>query len=193
MMPVAYATIRPLIQDGDLLLASGTSPMSRMIQAATESIYSHVGFLLRLDALDRIAVLESVESVGIRACMLSAYVRDYNGSGQPYPGALYIARHRQIRCQDDGRLQQLSRTALDLLGYPYGTRDIMDITARIVAAKLGMSTRPIRRDRTFICSEFVALVYASIGVDVPYNPANFIAPADFARCPEIDVLWEMTP
>ena len=144
-----------------------------------------------MDALDRVAVLESVESVGIRACMLSTYLQNYNGSGQPYPGMLYIARHAQVQLQQDDPLWRFSRTALDLLGFPYGTQDILDITARIVGAKLGMAPRPPRTDTTYICSEFAALVYASIGVQIPYDPRGFIAPADFAACPDVQVLWRI--
>ena len=165
--------------------------MSKMIQAATGSPYSHVAFILRLDNIDRVAILESVESIGIRVCMLGSYVNDYNGSGAPYPGRLYIARHNQMNLQEDMNLLTFSRTAVDLLGYPYGTRDILNITARIVAEKLGMATRPARIDRTFICSEFVMTVYQSIGIHVPYNTINFISPGDFAACPEVSILWEI--
>jgi hypothetical protein len=186
-----YAAVRPLIQSGDLLLCSGSSPMSKMIQYSTGSHYSHVAFLLRLDTLDRLVVLESVESIGIRACTLGSYVADYNGSGQPYPGSLWIARHAQVNLQEARTFQVFSCTALDLLGYPYGTQDILDITARIVGAKLGMPPRAVRTDKAYICSEFAYLVYQSIGVSVPYNHENFIAPADFATCAEVTLLWEI--
>ena len=189
---VTYDTVRSLIRSGDLLLAQGTGPMSKIIQYATGSEYSHVAFLLRLDALDRLMVLESVESIGIRATCLSGYVADYNGTGRPYPGRLVIARHCRVDLQAPEVLQQFSRTAVDLLGYPYDTQEIVEITARIVAAKLGMPPRPVRENKTFICSEFAALCLRSIGVHVPYNRANFIAPGDFAACPDIEILWEIT-
>src|SRR6476620_5081664 len=91
---VPYAQIRPLIRSGDLLLCQGSSPMSQMIRAATGSPFSHVGILWRVAALDRILVLESVESIGVRAIRVSHYVDDYNHTGQPYPGSIYFARHR---------------------------------------------------------------------------------------------------
>ncbi|HEY5867081.1 MAG TPA: hypothetical protein VI542_16285 [Candidatus Tectomicrobia bacterium] len=186
-----YAEIQPLIRSGDLLLAQGNGPMSKMIQYATESPYSHVGFLLRLEALDRIMVLESVESIGIRAATLSGYVADYNGSGHPYPGRLMIARHQAVDLRQPEVFQTFSRTAIDLLGYPYDTQEIVEITARIVGAKLGMPPRPVRDNRTFICSEYCMACFKSIGISIPYNRANFIAPGDFASCPEVDLLWEI--
>lgn len=190
---VPYAAIRGVIRSGDLLLCSGSSPMSRMIQAATDSPWSHVGFVMRLDTLDRVMVLESVESIGVRACTLGSYVADYNGTGNPYPGRLVLARHTHVDLQDEASSHAFSRIALDLLGYPYGTRDILDITVRIVGGKLGMAVRPVRRDRTFICSEFVALVYESIGVRIPYDDLGFIAPKHFARCPEVTLFAEIVP
>jgi hypothetical protein len=89
------------------------------------------------------------------------------------------------------RLQTFSQTALDLLDYPYGTRDIMDITLRIVGAKLGLGTRPVRTDRTYICSEFAALAYDSIGLHIPFNRLQYIAPRDFADCPDVHILFEI--
>lgn len=165
--------------------------MSRMIQAATGSPYSHVGFLLHLAHLERWMVLESVESVGIRACSLSTYVRDYNGTGAPYPGKLYLARHQGIDLSHGADFTAFSRVAINLLGYPYDTREILGITARIVAHKLGMTARPPRTSRTYICSEFAALCFESVGVHISYDELGFIAPKHFAECPDVVFLWEI--
>src|ERR1700704_554485 len=91
-----YAALRACLRSGDILLCAGTSPMARMIQGATDSVWSHVGFVMRLDMLDRLIVLESVESLGVRACVLRAYAQDYNGTGRPYPGRVFVARHADI-------------------------------------------------------------------------------------------------
>ena len=56
-----YHEIRHEIRSGDILLCSGQSLFSTMIQKATNSVWSHVAFILRLDMIDRIMVLESVE------------------------------------------------------------------------------------------------------------------------------------
>ena len=186
-----YAEVRQVIRSGDLLLCSGSSAMSRMIQAATGSRFSHVAFIMRLDQLDRLLVLESVETRGIRAGTLRAYVEDYNGTGEPYPGTLTIARHLQMNLDESDHWRHVSTTAIDLLNYPYGTLDIMDITARIVGAKLGMAPRPPRTDRTYICSEYCQLILESIGISIPYDTRGFIAPSDFAICPDVTFLCEI--
>lgn len=188
---VEYEDIRAAIRSGDILLCSGSSPMSRMIQAATDSPFSHVGFLLRLESIDRIVILESVESIGIRTCSLSRYVYDYNGTGRPYGGKLYLARHTALDFTDISRLQGFSQKAVDLLGCPYDNRQIVSIAARIVAAKLGLPPKPAVHDNAFICSEFVSVCLGSVGISVPYNTANYIAPADYARCPEITFICEI--
>ena len=53
---MTYSEIRPSLRSGDLLLCSGTSWFSRLIQAATGSEWSHVGLILRVDSLDRVDV-----------------------------------------------------------------------------------------------------------------------------------------
>ena len=52
-----YRWARRRIQNGDVLLCSGSGIFSTMIQEATGSVWSHVGFILRLDEIDRIMVL----------------------------------------------------------------------------------------------------------------------------------------
>ena len=58
-----YRELRHEIRSGDILLCSGHSVFSTLIKKATGSIWSHIGFILRVDAIDRIMVLESVESI----------------------------------------------------------------------------------------------------------------------------------
>ena len=68
---------------------------SRMIQKSTGSAWSHVGFVMRLDAIDRVMVLESVEPLGVRTVPLRKYLQDYDSRGnKPYPGGVVIARHK---------------------------------------------------------------------------------------------------
>lgn len=179
-----YKELRHDIRSGDILLCSGNSVFSTLIQKATGSVWSHVGFILRIDAIDRIMVLESVESIGVRTIPLSSYVCDYNASGKGYPGRLMLARHHDVKQE---KITNLSRSAVDLLGYPYGTEEIVRIAARISLHSLGFpgDHQDAAERREFICSEYTHACFKSIGVAIEYNPMGFIAPADFARCPRI--------
>lgn len=183
-----YEQLRPQIRSGDILLCSGNSFFSNLIQKATNSIWSHVAFILRLESINRIMVLESVESIGVRTVPLSSYVQNYNGTDQGYPGKVLIARHSQLNA---AQIPHLSRTAIDLLGYPYDKEEILRIAARLSSKAFGM-TMPkddsIGQDHAYICSEYAYVCYQSIGITIDYDPAGFVAPADFAKTPAINAL-----
>ena len=183
--PVRYNDLRPELRSGDLLLCSGTGMFSRMIQAASDSVWSHVAFVMRMDAIDRVMVLESLEPIGVRTVPLRKYVEDYDSCNNPYPGQLALARHDEFEKKvDDRALQRLSKFAVDLFGYPYDRAEVARIAARIVASKLKsprLPTRAVKRDREYICSEYVWECYRSLGISIDYDRRGFIAPADFAK------------
>ncbi len=190
--PKSYFEIRNEICSGDILLCSGTGAFSTLIQRATHSVWSHVGFVIRLDAIERIMVLESVESVGVRTVPLSSYVFDYNASGKGYPGKMMIARHSQLKTDN---IAHLSKFATSLLGYPYDREEIIRIAMRIGLGDVGLNLHdndPID-PRAFICSEYAYLCLQSVGVTVPYDKEGFIAPADFARCADIKPVGIIDP
>lgn len=155
-----YESFRPNIESGDLLLCSGSKAFSRIIQAGTKSVWSHVGFVMRLDAIDRVMVLESVESVGVRTVPLRKYLTDYDNSmGNPYPGGMVIARHKDFAAKADTmKLNKLGQFAVDLFGYPYDTEEIARIAARIAASYIPFTNKDkkaLKRNREYICSEYV--------------------------------------
>lgn len=185
-----YTTARPEIRSGDILLCSGSSLFSTLIQKTTESIWSHVAFVIRLDAINRIMILESVESIGVRTVPLSSYVRNYNATGKGYPGKLLIARHSQFKAANIGNMSQ---TAVDLLGYPYNNKDILRIAARIGMKSFGFEADDpmIQPEHAFICSEYAYDCYRSVGISIEYDSAGFVAPADFAKTPEIHAVFSL--
>jgi hypothetical protein len=185
-----YKDLRHDIRSGDILLCAGSSVFSTLIQKTTGSAWSHVGFILRLDNIDRIMILESVESIGVRAVPLSCYIRDYNGTGKGYPGKLMLARHEEVRQEN---IPKLSRSAVDLLGYPYRTEEIVHIATRLSLHQLGLPDQQIDTNsrKAFICSEYAYTCFQSIGVSVEYNSVGFIAPHDFARSKKVKPLCYM--
>lgn len=189
----AYRYARPHIKNGDVLLCSGTGIFSTMIQEATRSIWSHVGFILRLDEIDRIMVLESVEPIGVRTVPLSKYLRDYDSKGHGYKGGIAIIRHREFDSRVDRHaLKKLTQFAVDLFGYPYDKDEIAKIAARILASSLPFSHEfyeRIREDREFICSEYVYRCYKEIGIEVKWDKKGFIAPSNFAADEDFELLF----
>lgn len=179
-----YQAIRKNILSGDILLCSGNSPFSTLIKKATNSVWSHVAFILRVEAINRVMVLESVESVGVRTIPLSSYIRDYNATGQGYPGRMMLARHRDINTKS---IAQFSRAAVDFLGYPYGTDEIVRIATRISMHALGLhALEPEHtKKREFICSEYAYACFKSVGAVIAQQRAGFVTPADFACSPQV--------
>lgn len=180
----SYDELRNGIRSGDILLCSGNTAFSNLIKQVTNSVWSHVGFILRLDDIDRVLVLESVESIGVRAVSLRSYLNDYNGTEQPYPGTLLIARHQDLKQE---RIKNLSKHAIDLLGHPYNTPEMIRIMARIGLDKVGLNSKSkdTLTQREFICSEYAYECFQSVGVNIEFDSKGFIAPADFARCKKV--------
>ena len=189
---VDYPQFRQNIRSGDLLFCSGSAWISRMIQRVTDSAWSHVGFVMRLDAIDRVMVLESVESQGVRTVPLSKYLNDYDNEGNAYRGGVAVARHSHFAAKATAAtLRQFGQFAVKLFGYPYDRHEVAKIAARIAASRLPFSRTEksgLRRDREFICSEYVWECYRDVGIRIAYDRRGFIAPADFARADEVQLL-----
>ena len=190
---VPYKKMRTQVQNGDVLICSGSGIFSSMIQQATESIWSHVGFILRLEEINRVMLLESVEPIGVRTIRLSKYLTGYDEKRKkPYKGGLAVIRHGQFKkLVKQKKLKQLAQYAVEYFGHPYDKDEIAKIAARILASKIPFTSkqkRKIKRDSEFICSEYVERCYAEIGIKVKWNRLGFIAPSDFAADPNFKLL-----
>ena len=178
-----YSQIQNIINTGDILLASGESFIDKMIQGATNSVWSHVAFLVKVDELNTIMVMESVETVGVRATPLLNYVQNYNGSGKGFNGKLMLARYQNFPLNNIAMLTK----AVSLLGNPYNTQEILKIAVRIGYGSFGFTKNDpqIQSSNALICSEYVDICYQALGINIPYNNEGFIAPCDFANCSNI--------
>lgn len=191
-----YATVvakgnEESVQDGDILLASGTYAFSELIKLGTDSPWSHCALAFRLDSIGRVVVLESVESIGLRAVPLSSYVADYQGDGKPYNGTVVLARSSKV-CKllaDVANIDKVTEFGFDVLGHPYATADIAHIAARIAAGAIGKTDNAALKPRpgVYICSEFVDACVQKIGLQVPPCNFGFVAPADVANFCDIKV------
>ena len=166
---LAYAEVRAKLKSGDLLFASGDYLMSKAIQKMTGSPWSHVGIVFRVDAIDRVLLLESVEDMGVRFVPLSKYLRDYD-NGKPYKGRAVLARCKDVTSRT---VKGLAAFGIDELTRPYDKDEIGKIVARIT---LGIGKK--KRDREYICSELVYECFAHAGKEFAYNPKGFISPQD---------------
>ena len=191
--PRPYAEVAPLIRTGDLILCSGDSGFSRLIRWATGSPWSHVAIAVRLDPIDKVVVMESVEKIGVRAVALKSFLsRDSNGR-KPYPGRLLLARHDEFQAKStpDG-LKKMADFAADRMGAPFRPSEITKIGLRIAAGALNLRVPGrLDPDDEFICSEYVAKCYERIGVLIPWDGRGFIAPVDIAKAEPVQAIAQI--
>lgn len=166
------------VMTGDVLLCSGESTFSRLIQRATGSIWSHVAVTGL--CCDVPLILESVESKGARTQHLANYAAD------PYDGRILLARHSDAETL--GRHEFMAK-GFEMMGSPYDKSEILSIAYRIMKGE-GRGNE-IRRDREYICSEFAWECLAAGGILIPYNERGFIAPSDFAQCSKLRPVVEL--
>ncbi|MCI0651743.1 MAG: hypothetical protein L0Z55_07655 [Planctomycetes bacterium] len=180
--PATYARIRSQLRSGDLLFASGDYLISKLIQHFTGSPWSHVGMILRAEAVDRVLLLESVEDVGVRFAPLSKYLEDYEG-GRPYKGRIVVARFAGV---DKDFVKSAARFGIDELTRPYDKDEIAKIVGRIA---LGIGRK--QKDREYICSELVFECFLRGGKEFAYDKRGFISPENIWIDPGTSLQWRL--
>jgi len=164
-----YDQIRSELRSGDLLFASGNYLISKAIRKVTDSCWSHVGIVFQLDNINRVLLLESVESSGVRFAPLSKYIVDYR-NGKPYDGPIVIARHQQVNFEV---MSRLAKFGIDELTQPYDKDEVGKILARVI---LGQGKW--QQDREYICSELVYQCFVEAGVELHRDERGFVSPAN---------------
>jgi hypothetical protein len=191
--PRPYDDVMGEIRTGDLILCSGDGAFSRLIRWATKSPWSHIAIAVRLDPLDKVMVMESVEKIGVRAVALKSFLtRDSNGR-KPYPGRILLARHAEFEAKSSPQgLRAMADFAADRLGAPFKPSEITKIALRIAAGALNVRV-PGRLDPedAFICSEYVGKCLEAVDIQIPWDGRGFIAPCDFAADPKVDAIAQI--
>ena len=187
---ISFNQAKLCIQSGDLLFGSGSTLFARLIKEGTNSIWSHIGMLLQLNDvnINRVMMMESVESIGVRSVPLEHYVNNYNGTGKGYGGKIMVARYNNFPMDN---ISPIIAKSIDLLGDSYSSDDILKIATRISLFSVSKIKLigDVHDSNVYICSEYVAACYKEGGIDIPYNVAGYIAPSDFALCKDITPLF----
>jgi cell wall-associated NlpC family hydrolase len=178
-MPITpYDTLRPQLRTGDLLFASGSYSFSKLIQRFSGSIFSHVGVIA--DWGGRKLLLESVEIAGVRSIPVSTYANDYDRTGKPYGGKVWLARRTDL---PDTKAGPLIDAACNYLGRKY---DMAEAAAMAVRLSTGVGRH--KDDKSMLCSEFVQQCFVDIAMPFPFAAGGFIYPKNIAEYPTISVL-----
>jgi hypothetical protein len=190
LKPQPYAALREQVRDGDLLLCSATDGFSRLIRWATRSPWSHVAMAYRLDAVDRVLVLECVEKIGVRAVPLSTFLNRTSEGQTPYPGQILLARHAGLAAKSRrDPWKKMAAFAFERLGDRFSPREIAKIGLRIALGRLNRRMpRSLGAKNEYICSEYVARCFETIGLEIPWDGLGFVAPADIANAPRVEAV-----
>ena len=188
--PLPLSQIEHRIRDGDVLLCSATDIGSRLISWSTRSQWTHIAIAYRWPSLGRIMAFESVHTIGVRAVPLAKFIKRTSSGVTPYPGKIILARHEDFAGKKRGdhaaAMRKLGDFAVDRFGDPFASGEILKIAARILLGRTKTKTpKRLAPHDEYICSEYVAKCFAVLGIDITWDGAGFVAPADFARDPKM--------
>lgn len=195
MPPIGYLEIRNQLETGDILLFHSTGFPELAIEWGTNSLWCHAAFIWRLEDLNRVLLLESMDKVGVRCMPMSTQVNGNAASPTPYPGKLLVLRHAAFPAKPNmDKVIGMTAFALDRLGFPYSNEEIKEIVWRIAEGLAGhIETDRLNPKNQFICSEYVAKCYEEMGVKLAPDREGFIAPGDIARDPHVQGLFSLKP
>ena len=193
LKPLPLAQVSRRIRDGDLLLCAGTDPFSRLIGWATKSPWTHIAIAYRWPEIGRIMVFESVERIGVRAVPLKTFISQSSQGTRPYPGKIILARHkdmaRKLGAAGSEASVHMADKAVDRFGDRFAPGEIAKIGARIILGAMNVKLpRRLGPKNEFICSEYVGRCLEALDIRIPWDGNGFIAPSDFAACPEVKAL-----
>ena len=115
----SYSAARPSLRTGDILLFHSVALGSLSIELGTHSLWSHAALVWRLSDIDRVILLESMDTVGVRTMPMSTRVNGCAASPTPYNGGLLVLRHPGVPEKiDDVRVRMMTQFALDRVGFP---------------------------------------------------------------------------
>lgn len=184
---IQYPALREHLEAGDLLFYAGDDDISMLIREVTQSVWSHIGIVFKIDNLDRILLLESVESFGVRLIPISRYIKgvaEEMDQNDAKPNArLVIARHKKLT---QAQIRPLINFGIDQIAQPYDLEEIRRIMQRIRTGE-GKAIR----DRAYMCSELVFECFDAVGLEFAYNHLGFISPQDIWADENVEAIAEI--
>ena len=149
-----YRQIRANARNGDVLMVSGSGPISLMIRAATFSRMSHVALLLWID--EGLWVFEAKEFQGLRFMPASLYVKDAidSNTGIYFGLAPYVVHTAGNIVYD---------TAMNYRKASYGYRALFSVLAAQLASRWFKGVK-VDSDAV-VCSILIQRVWEACGHD----------------------------
>ena len=192
LKPQAYAKVRALVQNGDLLLCSADDPMSKLIRWSTKTPWSHIAIAYRIESLNRVMVFEAVEKIGVRTVPLSTFISRTSSGVHPFPGKILLARDQRFAALPETKRKAMYDFAFGSLGNRFAPGEIMKIALRLMLGRMARKMpRFLGARDEYICSEYVAKCFTKAGLKIPWDGLGFVAPGDFALAPDVNAVAQI--
>jgi len=170
-----YDLVRPQIRNGDVLMFKGKYRSSFLIKWLTKSSYSHAGIAVWWN--ERLMIMEAVMS-GVRVAPLSRNVYQHEGNVE------WFSCKKEISEED--RLKMII-FAQEELGKSYARWKAVLFGVKVLFKRDLSEKDELRMENKLFCSQYVAQIYNSIGLDLKKNREDrFMSPGDLARSPLLE-------
>ncbi len=186
-MSTAYQDIRSDLKTGDLVLFSGKGHISHGIKWITNSQWSHIGMVLRMEVRDQKMillwesttlsniqdVLDGKEKKGVQLVPLGQRLNTYDG------GAALRQLNLNITDQQFADLLKFRETVRNK---PY-ERDKIELIKSAYDGPFGKNVEDLS---SLFCSELVAEAYQNMKLLDERLPSNEYTPKDFSTHPKAE-------
>ena len=167
-----YEEVRPHIKNGDVIMYEGKSIVPKLVGWFTRSPYSHAGIAVWWN--ERLMVMEA-KMRGVMVMPLSRNIFRHKGKVKWFTSKQEIS--------DEDRLRMVI-FAQEELGKRFAAWKAILLGWKVLSKRdLGERDR-LRRENKLFCSQYVARVYNSVGLDLKKNREDrFMSPGDIAKSP----------
>ena len=167
-----YEEVRPQIKNGDVIMYEGKSMVPKLVSWFTRSPYSHAGIAVWWN--ERLMVMEAVMQ-GVRVAPLSRNIYQHKGNVEWFSCRKEIAEEDRLR---------MVIFAQEELGKSFARWKAVLFGLKILLNRNLSKKDQLRMENKLFCSQYVAQIYNSIGLDLKKNREDrFMSPEDIARSP----------
>jgi hypothetical protein len=167
-----YNEARLQIRNGDVIMYTGKKILPRLISWLTRSPYSHAGIAVWWN--ERLMVMEAVMR-GVTIAPLSRNICQHHGNVEWFTCKKEISEEERLK---------MVIFAQEELGKNYARWKAVLFGLKILLNTNLSRKDQLRMENKLFCSQYVAQIYNSIGLDLKKNREDrFMSPGDIARSP----------
>lgn len=162
-----------------ILLSHSGSILSKLINIYTKTNYTHVSLGLDRDLYE----LYSFGRLKPYNPVVGGFIREdiLNGTYTRFPNtrcAIYLLTVTEEQYE---RLnEEIRKFTLEQEKYKYNLLGLIGV----------ILNRPIQREYSYFCSQFVSEVLTNSGIDIIQKTPGLTSPLDFIECEELEIIYE---